>query len=38
LIVGGLLVYLPFMIFRGLGNRFWTHRHEGPGRQVPHAP
>jgi hypothetical protein len=37
-IVGGLLVYLPFMIFRGLANRFWTHRHHGPGSQVPQAP
>jgi len=34
-IVGGLLVYLPFMIFRGVANRIWTHRHEGPGHQVP---
>jgi hypothetical protein len=40
LIVGGLLVYLPFMIFRGVTNRIWTHRHNlrGPSGQVPQAP
>jgi hypothetical protein len=34
LIVGGLLVFLPFLIIRALANRAWTHRHRGPGRQV----
>jgi uncharacterized membrane protein YjgN (DUF898 family) len=34
LVVGGLLVYLPFLIVRGLANRIWTHGHHGPGRQV----
>lgn len=33
-IVGGLLMFLPFMIVRALANRAWTHRHSGPGRQV----
>lgn len=27
LIVGGLLVFLPFLIVRALVNRIWTHRH-----------
>ena len=27
LIVGGLLVFLPFLIIRALSNRLWTHRH-----------
>jgi hypothetical protein len=27
LIVGGLLVFLPFLIVRALSNRIWTHRH-----------
>jgi hypothetical protein len=26
-IVGGLLVFLPFLITRALANRAWTHRH-----------
>ena len=26
-IVGGLLVFLPFMIVRALSNRLWAHRH-----------
>ena len=26
-IVGGLLVFLPFLIVRGLSHRLWTHRH-----------
>ena len=34
-IVGGLLVWLPFVILRGLTNRIWKHGHAG---QVPHAP
>jgi hypothetical protein len=29
IIVGGLLVYLPFVIVRALANRAWTHRHLG---------
>jgi len=28
-IVGGLLVFLPFLIVRALVNRIWTHRHPG---------
>jgi hypothetical protein len=28
-IVGGLLVFLPFLIVRALTNRIWTHRHHG---------
>jgi hypothetical protein len=32
LIVGGLLVFLPFLIVRALANRAWTHRH--PGRHA----
>ena len=28
-IVGGLLVFLPFLIVRALTNRIWTHRHRG---------
>jgi hypothetical protein len=31
LIVGGLLVFLPFLIVRALANRIWTHGHAGPG-------
>ena len=27
LIVGSLLVFLPFLIVRALSNRLWTHRH-----------
>jgi hypothetical protein len=33
-IVGGLLVYLPFLIVRGLANRIWTHGHHTGGRRV----
>jgi hypothetical protein len=29
LIVGGLLVFLPFLIMRALANRAWTHGHRG---------
>jgi hypothetical protein len=32
-IVGGLLVFLPFLIVRALTNRIWTHRH----RATQHA-
>lgn len=35
-IVGALLVFLPFMIGRGLGHRIWTHGHHI--RQIPHTP
>jgi hypothetical protein len=28
-IVGGLLVFLPFLIVRALANRIWRHRHHG---------
>jgi hypothetical protein len=34
-VVGALLVFLPFMIGRGASNRIWTSGH---GRRVPHAP
>jgi hypothetical protein len=34
-IVGALLVFLPFVIGRGLSNRIWTTGH---GRQLPHTP
>jgi hypothetical protein len=34
-VVGALLVFLPFIIGRGLANRIWTLGH---GRQLPHAP
>lgn len=34
-VVGALLVFLPFVIGRGLSNRIWTTGH---GRQIPHAP
>jgi hypothetical protein len=30
LFVGGLLVFLPFLIVRALANRIWTHGHPGP--------
>ena len=29
LMVGGLLVFLPFLIVRALTNRIWTHGHPG---------
>lgn len=36
LIVGGFLVFLPFLIVRALANRIWTHGHRrdavGPAR------
>jgi hypothetical protein len=31
LIVGGILVFLPFLIVRALTNRIWTHGHPGAG-------
>lgn len=35
-VVGSLLVFLPFVIGRGLSNRIWTHGHHI--RQIPHSP
>jgi len=32
LIVGGILVFLPFLIVRALANRVWTHGHAGRSR------
>ncbi len=29
LVVGGLLVFLPFLIVRALANRIWRHGHHG---------
>ena len=34
LLVGGLLVFLPFLIARALTNRVWTHGHPGAGRPI----
>jgi len=34
LVVGGLLVFLPFLIVRALTNRIWTHGHPGQGRRA----
>ena len=35
-LVGALLVFLPYLVGRGLSNRIWTHGHRL--HQVPHAP
>ncbi|HSY38821.1 MAG TPA: hypothetical protein VLA79_04810 [Polyangia bacterium] len=35
-VVGALLVFLPFLIGRGVANRIWTHGHHV--RQIPHTP
>ena len=38
LIVGGILVFLPFLIVRALANRAWTHAQRGaspPARKTP---
>jgi len=35
-VVGALLVFLPFLIGRGFANRIWTHGHHI--RQIPHTP
>jgi hypothetical protein len=35
--VGGLLVFIPFLIARALTNRIWTHGHPGRGRPVGHS-
>ena len=37
-IVGGILVFLPFLIVRALANRGWTHGHSGRSRPVGRAP
>jgi uncharacterized membrane-anchored protein len=37
-IVGGILVFLPFLIVRALANRVWTHGHSRPSRSVGGAP
>ncbi|HVX93387.1 MAG TPA: hypothetical protein VHK47_00650 [Polyangia bacterium] len=34
LVVGGLLVFLPFLIMRALANRAWTHGHGAKHRPV----
>jgi uncharacterized membrane-anchored protein len=36
-IVGGVLVFLPFLIVRALANRVWTHGHSRP-RSVGGTP
>lgn len=33
-VVGGLLVFLPFLIVRALSNRVWRHGHSGTAPQV----
>jgi hypothetical protein len=35
-IVGALLIFLPYMLGRGLAHRVWTHGHHT--RQIPHSP
>ena len=35
LVVGLLLVFLPFILLRGLTNRIWSHSHHAA---VPHTP
>jgi hypothetical protein len=37
LVVGALLVFVPFLIVRALANRIWTHGHHGPGRPARQA-
>ena len=37
-IVGGILVFLPFLIVRALANRVWTHGHSGHSRAAGGAP
>jgi hypothetical protein len=37
-IVGGILVFLPFLIVRALANRVWTHGHSGRSRPTGGAP
>jgi hypothetical protein len=36
-IVGGLLVFVPFLIVRALANRIWTHGHSGHDRPAKQA-
>lgn len=38
LVVGGLLVFIPFLIVRALANRIWSHGHHGQPRHAgkPH--
>jgi hypothetical protein len=35
-VVGSLLVFLPFVVGRGLSHRIWTHGHHTG--QIPHTP
>jgi hypothetical protein len=35
-VVGALLVFLPYVIGRGLGHRIWSHGHHIG--QIPHTP
>jgi len=37
LLVGAVIVFLPFLIARGLTNRIWTHGHPGARRPVKQA-
>jgi hypothetical protein len=37
LVVGGVIVFLPFLIARALTNRIWTHGHPGAGRPIKQA-
>jgi hypothetical protein len=37
-VVGGLLVFLPFLLVRALANRIWTHGHPDRARPAKHAP
>jgi len=37
LFVGGVIVFLPFLIARALSNRIWTRGHPGAGRLVKQA-
>ena len=37
-IVGGILVFLPFLIVRALANRFWTHGHSRRSRPSAERP
>jgi hypothetical protein len=37
-IVGGILVFLPFLIVRALANRVWTHGHSGRSRAARGTP
>jgi len=34
MIVGGILVFVPFLIVRALTNRVWAHGHPGPPSQT----